>query len=152
VFSVSGTIGSQVWRLAMRWRTAVDRAVAPLGLTHAQYVVLASLYGLVADGERPSQRQLAERSGLETIYVSKLVRSLERDGLVERPSNPADSRAVQLDLTARGRDVAKEAIAVVGRLLDELTAPLGGTRGDATRTLAATLDALLTTPLPPGAP
>lgn len=136
----------------MRWRTAVDRAVAPLGLTHAQYVVLASLYGLVADGERPSQRQLADRTGLEAIYVSKLVRTLDRDGLVERSSNPADSRAVQLDLTARGQQVAGEAIAVVGRLLDELTATLGGTRSDATRTLAATLETLLTSPTPGGEP
>ena len=37
------TPGFLVWRLSMKWRAAVDRAVADLGLTHAQYSVLASL-------------------------------------------------------------------------------------------------------------
>jgi MarR family transcriptional regulator, organic hydroperoxide resistance regulator len=27
-----------VWRLSMKWRAVVDRAVASLGLTHAQFV------------------------------------------------------------------------------------------------------------------
>ena len=44
--SVEPTPGYLVWRLSMKWRAAVDRALAPLGLTHAQYVLLASLYGM----------------------------------------------------------------------------------------------------------
>ncbi|MGO4757271.1 MarR family transcriptional regulator, partial [Streptomyces sp. 2MCAF27] len=31
----SATAGFLVWRLSMKWRVAVDRAVVPLGLTHA---------------------------------------------------------------------------------------------------------------------
>ena len=34
--SEKATPGFLVWRLSMKWRVAVDRAVAPLGLTHAQ--------------------------------------------------------------------------------------------------------------------
>ncbi|MFC9056332.1 MarR family transcriptional regulator, partial [Streptomyces anthocyanicus] len=44
------TPGFLVWRLANKWRVAVDRAVAPLGLTHAQYSVVASLYGMQRAG------------------------------------------------------------------------------------------------------
>src|SRR5437667_225541 len=69
------TTGSLVWRLSMRWRAAVDRAVAPLGLTHAQFVVLASLYGLACRGTRPSQRELADFTGLEPVYVSRLAKA-----------------------------------------------------------------------------
>ena len=86
--SESPTPGFLVWRLSMKWRAAVDRAVAPLGLTHAQYSVLASLYGMNRRGVFPSQRQLAEHTGLEPIYVSKLARTLERAGLLERPESP----------------------------------------------------------------
>src|SRR5882672_7682555 len=92
----SPTIGSLVWRLSMKWRAVLDRAVAPLGLTHAQYSLLASLYGLTRSGARPSQRELADFSGLEPMYVSKLARTLERAGLVERSENPSDPRAVEL--------------------------------------------------------
>lgn len=142
------TPGFLLWRVAMKWRVAVDRAVAPLGLTHAQYSLLASLYGMVRVGERPSQRRLADHTGLEPIYVSKLVRALERSGLVERSGNPADTRAVQLTLTPSGTDVVVQAIAVVADLQEHLTESLGGTRSARTRALVGALEDLLTTPNP----
>jgi MarR family transcriptional regulator, organic hydroperoxide resistance regulator len=140
------TPGFLVWRLSMKWRAAVDRAVAPLGLTHAQYSMLSSLYGMVRAGERPSQRRLADHTGLEPIYVSKLVRALEAAALVQRTADPDDSRAIRLALTDAGTDVAKRAIAIVRDLQEELTAPLGGTRGGRTRTLVRDLRALLDAP------
>jgi DNA-binding MarR family transcriptional regulator len=142
------TTGSLVWRLAMRWRTAVDRALAPLGLTHAQYMVLTTLYGMTLAGDRPSQRDLAEATGLEAVYISKLVKALEAAGLVQRAAHPTDTRAVQLDLTRSGRATATEAIAVVQVLVTRLTAPLGGPRSARHREFRAALEDLLATPLP----
>lgn len=144
------TPGSLVWRLSMKWRAAVDRAVAPLGLTHAQYSVLASLYGINRSGRQPSQRQLAEHTGLEAIYVSKLAKALERAGLVERPGDPADSRAVRLTLTPAGFDITRQAIAVVAELLERLLAPLGGARTRRTAAFVGELQTLLAAPLPEG--
>jgi MarR family transcriptional regulator, organic hydroperoxide resistance regulator len=138
------TPGSLVWRLSMKWRAAVDRAVAPFGLTHAQYSVLASLLGMERAGQRPSQRQLADHTGLEPLYVSKLARALERAKLITRAVDPADSRAVQLSLTKHGREVVARAVAVVAELQEQLTAPLGGTRSRRTRALVAELQQLLT--------
>ncbi|EOD65638.1 MarR family transcriptional regulator [Amycolatopsis vancoresmycina DSM 44592] len=126
---------------------AVDRALAPLGLTHAQYVFLSSLAGLERAGQRPSQRELADHTGLEALYVSKLARALDTDGLVERTRDPADTRTVRLGLTARGREVVEPAIATVAELLDRLLAPLGGRDGDRTAALARELTLLLDTPL-----
>jgi DNA-binding MarR family transcriptional regulator len=144
------TTGALVWQLAMRWRSAVDRAVAPLGLTHAQYVALASLRGLTASGERPSQRRLASWTGLGTIYVSKLVRALEQDGLIDRAPDPDDARAVQITLTARGRDVADRAIPIVRALDRDLTAALGGPGSNDVRALGDALRTLLRTAPQPG--
>ncbi|WP_371497405.1 MarR family transcriptional regulator [Kitasatospora sp. NBC_00374] len=141
------TPGFLVWRLSTKWRVAVDRALAPLGLTHAQYSLLASLHGMGRSGARPSQRRLADHTGLEPLYVSKLARALEAAGLVERTPDPADTRAVQLALTAEGREVTGRAIAVVHQLLDRLLAPLGGRDGARTRALVDELTALLDVPL-----
>jgi DNA-binding MarR family transcriptional regulator len=141
--SDSPTTGYLVWRLSTKFRAAADRALAPLGLTHAQYALLASLRGLSRDGTRPSQRELADFSGLEAMYVSKLARSLERDDLLVRARNPADPRAVSLALTGRGEDVIARAIDVVLALQDELTAPIGGRRGARNLELIATLRTLL---------
>lgn len=104
--------GRLLWQVTTRWRAAVDRAVAPLGLTHAQYVLLGSLYGLSQSGARPSQRELADFAGLEPIYVSKLVRALESAGMLVRSEHPADPRAFQLDLTEKGTAVIREAVTV----------------------------------------
>jgi DNA-binding MarR family transcriptional regulator len=143
------TAGFLVWRLSMKWRVAVDRAVAPLGLTHAQYAVMASLYGMSRSGLRPSQRRLADHTGLEPLYVSKLARALEAAGLVVRTRDPTDPRAMQLTLTDQGREVTRRAIAVVQRLLDQLLEPLGGQNGARTRQFTDELATLLDAPLDP---
>ncbi|GHA91369.1 MarR family transcriptional regulator [Streptomyces chryseus] len=137
---------------------AVDRALGPLGLTHAQYSLLASLLGMEHAGRRPSQRELADHTGLEALYVSKLARALETAGLVERTRDAADTRAVRLELTDRGREATGRAITVVQRLVDQLLAPLGGLEGRRTEVLVRELTALIDVPLdassgvPPEAP
>jgi DNA-binding MarR family transcriptional regulator len=141
------TAGYLVWRLSIKWRVAVDRALAPLGLTHAQYVLLSSLFGMDRAGRHPSQRELADHTGLEALYVSKLARALEADGLLQRERDRGDSRAVRLALTGKGREVVEPAIAAVQALLDRLLAPLGGRDDPRAAAFAADLSALLETPL-----
>jgi DNA-binding MarR family transcriptional regulator len=139
----SPTAGYLVWLLSTRWRAAVDRAVAPLGLTHAQYSLLASLYGQSRAGAQPSQRELADVSGLEPIYVSKLVRALAQAGLVDRTTHPADPRAVQLRLTRPGTATITRAIDIVHALHADLTAAIGGPGSAQHQQLVTTLQTLL---------
>lgn len=141
------TPGFLVWRLSMKWRVAVDRALAPVGLTHAQYSLLASLYGMRRAGEWPSQRELADHSGLEALYVSKLARSLEAEGMIARTRDAQDTRVIRLALTDQGDEVTGRAIRVVRDLLDELLAPLGGLGGERTAEFAGELQMLLDVPL-----
>jgi DNA-binding MarR family transcriptional regulator len=132
-----------VWRLSTRWRAAIDRAIAPLGITHAQYAVVAPLLSMERAGRQPSQRQLADATGLEPLYVSKLARALERAGLIRRAGDPDDSRAVRLSLTDHGRDITTQAMTRVVALQDELLAPLGGADSEQTGDLVASLRILL---------
>ncbi|MFE5922454.1 MarR family winged helix-turn-helix transcriptional regulator [Streptomyces sp. NPDC056468] len=150
--SEKATPGFLVWRLSTKWRVAVDRAVAPLGLTHAQYALVASLHGMQRQGERPSQRRLADHTGLEPLYVSKLARALESAGLLERSRDPRDPRAVQLALTEQGRERTRQAIEVVHGLLQQLLAPLGGLDSARAREFTRDLAVLLDAPLDPLAP
>jgi DNA-binding MarR family transcriptional regulator len=145
--STEPTPGYLVWRLSMKWRAAVDRALAPLGLTHAHYVALASLYGMEQAGQHPTQRELADHTGLEALYTSKLARALDADGLIRRDRDPVDTRAVRLALTYRGREVVRPAITEVGTLIDRLMAPLGGRGDPRAKAFARDLTALLAAPL-----
>jgi MarR family transcriptional regulator, organic hydroperoxide resistance regulator len=140
------TVGFLVWRLSMKWRAEADRALAPLGLTHAQYSVLASLSGFSGAGRSPNQRELADFIGLEPLYVSKLARALEKAGLIERPTDPADPRAVRLTLTDRGHEVMAAAVPAVHAKHAELTTAIGGPDGERNQVLRGILLTLLDDP------
>jgi MarR family transcriptional regulator, organic hydroperoxide resistance regulator len=137
------SVGYLVWHLSTRWRVAVDRALAPLGITNADYSLLASLFALTRADTRPSQRELADFAGLEVMYVSKLVRSLEHSGLLRRNDHPHDPRAFELALTARGEALAERGAEVVRALYDQLLSPLGGRSSKRTAALMETLQSLL---------
>jgi MarR family transcriptional regulator, organic hydroperoxide resistance regulator len=143
---VNENVGFLVWRLATEWRTAMDRLLEPMGLTQAQYAVLAPLSAMSGAGRRPSQRELADLTGLDAVYVSKLVRSLERGGFVARAVSTADSRAVELSVTDAGAATLRQAVKAVAEFRDRLTAPLGGTEGARTAELAEVLRELLAVP------
>ena len=136
-------VGHLVWLLATRWRAAVDRELAPLGIPHSQYVFMASLRAMSADGYRPSQRELADFSGLDAVYISKLAKALEAQGFLARTPDARDPRAVQLALTASGRSTVDRAIGVVAGLQLRLLAPLGGPHDGRVGDLAGLLRTLL---------
>jgi DNA-binding MarR family transcriptional regulator len=135
--------GYLVWHLSTRWRVALDRALAPLELTASRYAVLASLYGLTRAGAQPSQRELADFSGFDPMYVSKLIRALEREGLVERATNPADPRAVLLAVTEQGVERIAAGRRVVLELEEQRLAPLGGRSSKRSAEFTETLQDLL---------
>jgi DNA-binding MarR family transcriptional regulator len=97
----------------MRWQRAMRAALAPHGLTHVQFVQLASAWWLGERGERPSQRRLAEHAGTDAMMTSQVVRALERAGLVERLRHPGDSRSLLVTVTDAGRTRLRGALADV---------------------------------------
>jgi DNA-binding MarR family transcriptional regulator len=109
-------------------------------------VLLATLYGLSLHGTRPSQRQLADATGLEPVYISRLARALEDRGLIHREGAATDPRAVEISMTALGEKVVIPAIAAVRQLHDELLEPIGGPRGADHRRFRKFLLALLREP------
>jgi DNA-binding MarR family transcriptional regulator len=135
--------GFLIWHLAMRWRAELDRALAAHGLTSAQYAVLASLHAMTSGGDAPRQRELAEFASLEPMFVSKLVRALERAGLVRRGTHPDDTRAVQLSITAVGQEVVAAARAEVRAIEEDRLGPLGGPDSDEAVALRDALGRLL---------
>jgi DNA-binding MarR family transcriptional regulator len=60
-----------------------------------------------------SQRELAERLGLEKSSVSRLVADLEANGLLTRQRDPDNRRVYRLDITAEGRLLHRDAAGVL---------------------------------------
>jgi len=105
--------GFLLWHATLRWQRAITEALAPLDLTHEQFVLLACAWWLNHQGRHPSQIELASFAGTDVKMTSQVVRSLERKGLVERKVDAADSRALRLNVTPRGARLAPRAIDAV---------------------------------------
>ena len=108
--------GFLLWHATLRWQRGISQALAPLDLTHVQFVLLACTWWLNQQRQHPSQIALAAFAGIDVKMTSQVLRSLERKDLVEREVDPADSRARRLRLTRRGAQLAPRAIAVVERV------------------------------------
>jgi len=74
------------------------------------------LFEIGPDGA--TARDVRARLGLDSGYLSRMIRSLERDGLVEKRPDPADRRTARLCLTAAGRAEMRD----LDRISDELAA------------------------------
>ncbi|QPC90045.1 MarR family winged helix-turn-helix transcriptional regulator [Mesorhizobium sp. INR15] len=105
--------GLLLWRTTMRWQRVMTAALAPLDLTHVQFVLLASAMWLGRDGEPPNQVQLAAQAGTEVKMTSDVVARLEAKGLIARETDPRDSRAKVIRITPAGTAAAQRAIVAV---------------------------------------
>jgi DNA-binding MarR family transcriptional regulator len=106
--------GLLLWRATLRWQRAVAAELKPLGLTHVQFVLLASTWWLTrVAGEMPSQRRIAEHAATDPMMTSQVLRTLEGKGLIERRLDPRDSRARHVGVTDAGADLAARAVTVV---------------------------------------
>lgn len=109
----AGILASEIARL---YAAALQGALQPLGLSRAQYLALSELW--LEDGL--TQRQLAERVGVEQATMANTLVRMERDGLIERKPNPDDGRSQQIWLTEvaqRLRAAATDAAAGANELV-----------------------------------
>ncbi len=101
-----GFLSADISRLM---RTEFDRQVSALGVTRAQWMVLARL------ARRPgcSQTELADMMEMERATAGRLVDRLEENGLVRREPDPTDRRVRRVFPTdlATGQQAQMRAVA-----------------------------------------
>ena len=112
-----GPVRSNAWQ--RRQRIALQR----FGLTHSQFVVLATVTWF-GDKEALTQARLAELSGVDPMTTSQIVRTLEAAGLLTRVEHPADPRAKVVSVTVAGRAKARQAVVAVERADAEFFEPV----------------------------
>jgi DNA-binding MarR family transcriptional regulator len=116
--------GLLLWQVTNRWQAAQRATLKPFGLTHVQFVLLASLAWLDPDGQ-VTQKALAAHAATDPMMTSQVLRALERRGLVERAPHPTDARARALAATEAGRDLANRAVVAVEACDEAFFAALG---------------------------
>jgi len=93
----SRSLGFLIHDVARLLRRAFDRRVKHIGLTRAQWFVLAHLHR--ADGQ--TQTALAEELDMERAPLGKLIDRLEDSGWIERRPDPQDRRMKRIFKTSK---------------------------------------------------
>src|SRR5947207_2982869 len=94
---------------------------AQFGISGSQWGVLRNLHRSEEQGV-PGLRltDLSDRLLIRPPSVTGVVDRLERAGLVVRDGSPFDMRAKQVVLTAKGRELVEQILAVHGRQIDTI--------------------------------
>jgi len=101
-----------VWRSFLRTHSQLVRQLEHQLQQHGK-IALGSYDVLVQLAEAPGYRlrmsELAEAVLLSRSGLTRLVDRLQRDGLVQREPDPDDARGMYTVLTAKGRDILRDA-------------------------------------------
>ena len=92
-------------RVSRTWRSVVDGRLADLGLTDTTWVPLFHLH---AADQALTLKQLAQRVGLDSSTLVRVVDLLESRGLVVRETDASDRRSKSLRLTEQGLAVVAD--------------------------------------------
>jgi DNA-binding MarR family transcriptional regulator len=91
--------GYRLNRAAAATGALFEQALAPYGVTRAQYTVLVALH----DGTTTSALEIGRLLGADAASVSRLVDRLVAKELLARTPSTTDRRSIELALTAAGK-------------------------------------------------
>ena len=100
--------GFLMWQTTMSWQRVINSVLAPLDLTHVQFVLLACASWLSSGGSTINQAQLAAQARVDVKMASDVLRKLEAKNLIKRISDPIDTRAKLIEVTKTGNLKAKQ--------------------------------------------
>ena len=105
-------LGFLLWHTNMIWQRELNRALDTIGLTHTQFAILSALVSLIRRSDSVTQKSIAERSNTDTMMVSKVLRTLEKKGVIERKQHETDTRAKCVLLTPVGMKTFQQAFEI----------------------------------------
>lgn len=106
--------GFLLWRISTSWRSSIETILKSFGLTHPQFVVLATTAWLTRNGELTTQAIIGKMAGLDPNTISQIIRGLEKKRLIRRNVS-SDGRAKNPNLTKLGNEVLAKSLPAVER-------------------------------------
>ena len=95
-------LGLILFGTARAWRTKLDQRLRPLGLSQGKW---RTLMHLSQGGDNLTQKEIAERMGIEGPTLAGLLNRLQGDGWIERRGSAADRRCKTVHLQRRSKAV-----------------------------------------------
>lgn len=109
--------GLLLFGTARAWRTKLDRRLRPLGLSQGKW---RTLIHLSQGGDKLTQKEIAERMGIEEPTLAGLLDRLQDGGWIVRRESPNDRRCKIVHLQPRSKAVLEEIFNTAHGLRHEL--------------------------------
>ncbi len=116
-FRPSQAVGAHIGRARRAIVEAINQELAPLDISHAQWIVVL----LLGDGAASTAAELCKILIYDPGAMTRLLDRLQKKGVLKRVRTKADRRAVRLELTAEGAKlyprIVEALVQVYNRLL-----------------------------------
>lgn len=97
--------GFLLWQTTTIWQRQIKKALDPYNISHAQFVIMATLMWFEVHDFDTTQVLIAQHTKLGKMTVSKSLKQLALLGFVVRHEHQVDIRAKNVKLTEKGREM-----------------------------------------------
>ncbi len=108
--------GFLLWQTTMIWQRRIRKALDAHGISHAQFVIMASLLWFEAHKYDPTQILIVNLTKLDKMTVSKSLKKLAALGLVHRIEHERDTRAKSVSLSDNGKNLVRLLVPLIEQI------------------------------------
>ena len=105
--------GFLLWQTTMIWQRQIKKALEQYSVSHAQFVIMATLMWFDAHHYDTTQILIVNWSKLDKMTVSKSLKKLVQMEFVNRIEHEVDTRAKSVSLTEKGKDMVRILVPIV---------------------------------------
>lgn len=105
--------GFLLWQTTMVWQRQIKKSLEPYDISHAQFVIMATLMWFEAHHYDTTQILIVNWSKLDKMTVSKSLRKLVSLGCVNRIEHETDTRAKNVSLTEKGKKMVRTLVPII---------------------------------------
>ena len=113
------SVGLVFWQVSILWQRKIKESLNKIGITHTQFVILATIQELSENGITATQKEISDFSSVDVMTVSSVLRLLEKNKYIKREPHPRDTRANVIIITPKGTETVNIAIPLVENVDDD---------------------------------
>jgi len=109
----TGEISYLIWQISKYWQRGKLKVLDEFGITVSQLEVLGAIKHMTKEKEEVTQILLSQKTTIDPMTISTIIRNLERKGLINREESKTDTRARRVELTKEGNKIFNKAVTKV---------------------------------------
>lgn len=104
-----------MWQVIKQMYRIKKHDLEQFGLTCSQFEIMSAIYQISKTREEIIQINLSEKTQIDPMTTSTILRNLQRRGLITRERSQTNTRTVIVQITPSGEDLYKRALYKVGK-------------------------------------